>query len=258
MRFSALDSNGIVALEPSLEDVRHDLVAGIHFVDDEFGDARQFCTELAGSIVASGGTIDTDTQVTEILASRGRVTGLRTHREVISADRVVLAAGPWSRRLSKPLGLSLPVQPAKGYSVTIDITGLDGAPRIPVLDDTMHAGVTPLDHRLRLVGTAEFTGFDSRVQQLRVDNLFDLLQALFPKIDARVDRAKARPWAGLRPMSADGKPVIGRTPVEGLYLNTGHGQLGWTMAAGSAEVLADLMQGTTPAIDTTPFALAGR
>jgi D-amino-acid dehydrogenase len=253
MRYSILDSAGVVALEPSLADVGHKLIAGIHFRDDEFGDAQQFCVALADALRTSGVAIETGVRVSGIVQSNGRMTGVRSGRELIAADRVVLAAGPYSRQLLKSAGLSLPVQPAKGYSVTIDIAGMTGGPRIPVLDDSMHAGVTPLDHRLRLVGTAEFTGFDKRLDQVRIDNLFDLLRALFPSLDARVDRQQALPWTGLRPMSADGKPIIGRTSIEGLYLNTGHGHLGWTMAMGSAELLADLMQGRAPAIDPEPY-----
>jgi D-amino-acid dehydrogenase len=258
MRYSLQDRAGIVALEPSLAEVSDQLVAGIHFRDDEFGDARKFCVGLADALRTSGVAIDAGTRVTEIEQSKGRVTGVRVGNEVIAADRIVLAAGPDSRQLLRPLGISLPVQPVKGYSVTIDVSGIAGTPRIPVLDDSMHAGVTPLDHRLRMVGTAEFTGFRKQIDQVRVDNLFDLLKALFPSIDARIDREQALPWAGLRPMSADGKPIIGGTPVEGLYLNTGHGHLGWSMAMGSAELLADLMQGRPPAVDPGPFSFSGR
>ncbi len=258
MRYSLLDSAGVVALEPSLADVGHKLIAGIHFRDDEFGDAQKFCVALAEKLRASGVSIDTGRQVIGIVHSNGRVTGVRTRTEVIATKRVVLAAGPHSRQILKSVGMSLPVQPAKGYSVTIDISDMTGGPRIPVLDDSMHAGITPLDHRLRLVGTAEFTGFDKRLDQVRIDNLFDLLEALFPSIDARIDRQKALPWTGLRPMSADGKPIIGRTSIEGLYLNTGHGHLGWTMAMGSAELLADLMQGRAPAIDPQPYGISRR
>ena len=253
MRYELLDSNGIVEVEPTLEDVRHQLVAGIYFPDDEFGDAQRFCVALAGILVNAGARIETATPVSEILHIGGRVTGVRAGEKDFPAKRVVLAAGPQSCRLARTVGMSLPVRPAKGYSVTIDVSGIDGTPRIPVLDDTMHAGMTPLDHRLRLVGTAEFTGFDTRIEQVRVDNLFDLLQALYPSVNARVDRTRAVPWAGLRPMSADGKPIIGGTSMDGLYLNTGHGQLGWTMAMGSAELLADLMLGSQPAIDPAPF-----
>lgn len=258
MKYSLLDSKEIVALEPSLADVQKELVAGIHFADDEFGDARHFCQALARSMTADGARIDTGVRVTEFVHERGHIRALRTTAGDIDTNRVVVAAGPYSRRMLRPLGVSLPVQPAKGYSVTIDVSDLQGTPRIPVLDDSMHAGVTPLDHRLRLVGTAEFTGFDTRIEQVRVDNLFDMLQALFPALDARIDRQKAQPWAGLRPMSADGRPVIGATDVEGLFVNTGHGHLGWTMAMGSGELLADLMLGKATAVDPAPFALSNR
>jgi D-amino-acid dehydrogenase len=238
--------------------VRKKLVAGIHFTDDEFGDARYFCQALANAVSEAGGKIDTGVRATKLVHAQGRITAVRTEFGDIRTGRVVIAAGPFSRSLLRPLGISLPIRPAKGYSVTIDVGHLPGTPRIPVLDDSMHAGVTPLDSRLRLVGTAEFTGFDTRIEQVRVDNLFDMLQALFPAVDARIDRNKATPWAGLRPMSADGKPIIGRTDVEGLYVNTGHGHLGWTMAMGSGQLLADIMQGSVPAIDPLPFAMKDR
>ncbi|MEQ9562142.1 MAG: D-amino acid dehydrogenase [Woeseiaceae bacterium] len=258
MKYRLLDSNEIAALEPSLADVRKQLVAGIHFTDDEFGDARYFCQALASAVSEAGGRIDTGVRVTKLVHARGRITAVRTESGEIRTSRVVIAAGPFSRSLLRPLGVSLPIRPAKGYSVTIDAGHLSNTPRIPVLDDSMHAGVTPLDSRLRLVGTAEFTGFDTRIEQVRVDSLFDMLQALFPALDARIDRNKATPWAGLRPMSADGKPIVGATDVEGLYVNTGHGHLGWTMAMGSGELLADLMHGNKPPIDPSPFALPGR
>ncbi|MGH8223646.1 MAG: FAD-dependent oxidoreductase, partial [Woeseiaceae bacterium] len=205
-----------------------------------------------------GGSVETGQRVTGLELSGKRVRGVRVGGAVLAADRVVIAAGVHSRRLLRPYGIALPVQPAKGYSVTIDASGLAGTPRIPVLDDTLHAGVTPLAKRLRLVGTAEFAGYDTRVDPVRIDNLFDMLKALFPAVEAGLDRQSAIPWAGLRPMSADGKPLIGATTLEGLYVNAGHGHLGWTMAAGSAELLADLMQGARPAIDPDAFALAGR
>jgi D-amino-acid dehydrogenase len=258
MQYKLLDSDEIVALEPALGTVRKKLVAGIHFTDDEFGDARYFCQALANAVSEAGGKIDTDSRVTKLVHTKGRMTSVRTESGDVRTRRVVLAAGPFSRSLLRPLGVSLPIRPAKGYSVTIDAGQSGDSPQIPVLDDSMHAGVTPLDSRLRLVGTAEFTGFDTRIEQVRVDNLFDMLQALFPALDARIDRNKAKPWAGLRPMSADGKPIIGATDVEGLFVNTGHGHLGWTMAMGSGELLADLMHGNKPSIDPSPFALPGR
>ena len=129
-------------------------------------------------------------------------------------------------------------------------------PALPVIDDSMHACLTPLGSRLRMVGTAEFTGYDTRIDPVRTDNLLRLFRELLPDVAARVSTDDARQWAGLRPMSYDGRPFIGETGIRGLYVNSGHGPLGWTMAAGSAELAADLVTGKKPALDPTPFRLA--
>jgi D-amino-acid dehydrogenase len=168
--------------------------------------------------------------------------------------RVVIAAGSASTRLLEPLGLSLPVRPVKGYSVTIDVSANPAdLPRMPIVDDAMHAAVTPLGSRLRIAGTAEFAGMNRTLRQACIDNLFHLLDAIFPRIAAYVDRGAALAWTGLRPMSADGTPFIGQMRIPGVYVSTGHGHLGWTMALGSARLLADLMLGNEPAIDPRPY-----
>ena len=152
-------------------------------------------------------------------------------------------------------GIALGVKPVKGYSVTVDVGGIENLPTLPVLDDSMHAGMTPLGNRLRMVGTAEFTGFDTTIDSVRTNNLYAMFEAMLPGIAAKADREKAVPWAGLRPMSYDGKPFIGATGVNGLYVNCGQGHLGWTMAMGSAHLLADAVQGRPSAIDASVFAL---
>jgi D-amino-acid dehydrogenase len=129
-------------------------------------------------------------------------------------------------------------------------------PAIPILDDELHAVASPLGDRLRVAGTAEFAGHDLSVPDSRIENLLRLLHRTFPLIAATVDRSSLDPWSGLRPMSADGVPIVGRTRIENLFVNTGHGHLGWTMAAGSGRVLADLMTGRRPAIDVAPYALS--
>jgi len=166
----------------------------------------------------------------------------------------VLATGIDVPGLTRPLGLSLPIKPVKGYSLTVDATPLEGeGPGLPVVDDHMHAAVSPLGDRLRFVGTAEFTGRDKRIRQVRIENLFALFERLFPHLVGRVDRSTALSWTGLRPMSADGAAFVGPSGVDGLWINGGHGHMGWTMTAGSARLLVDLMHGKDPAIDPRPF-----
>jgi D-amino-acid dehydrogenase len=146
------------------------------------------------------------------------------------------------------------VQPAKGYSVTVDGNAGDDALRIPIIDDQWHAAIVPLDGAIRVAGTAEFAGYDDSPNPDRIRNLTRLLQRVLPK--AQYDPATARPWCGLRAMSADGVPIIGATPVSNLMVNTGHGHLGWTMAAGSAQLLSALICEDSPSIDPRPYSLA--
>jgi len=180
--------------------------------------------------------------------------------ERLVADGYVIAAGSYSTALLRPLGIRLAVRPAKGYSVTFDApqtTGADRTPssalKVPIVDDDMHAAVVPVGGAIRVAGTAEFAGFDLTLRPERVKNLTQLVQQILPR--AGLDPDTAKPWCGLRPMSADGVPIIGPTPISNLWVNTGHGHLGWTMAAGSGELLADLMSEASPAIDPAPYDL---
>src|SRR5690606_29785810 len=182
-----------------------------------------------------------------------RVSAVPTEGERFVAERIVVAAGSYSTPLLRTVGVRLPVRPAKGYSITFDPPEREPALRIPVIDDELHAAVVPIDRVLRVAGTAEFAGYDLTMRPERVRNLISLLQNVLPQ--AQIDPASGRPWCGLRPMSADGVPIIGATPVPNLFMSTGHGHLGWTLAAGSAELLCDLVSGKSPQIDPTPFGL---
>jgi D-amino-acid dehydrogenase len=243
-----LDPAGTARLEPLLEEVRTDLVGAIHFPADESGDALLFCRALRERLVARGVTLRLDTRVSAVRVARGRATGVETEGGFLPASQVVLAAGPWSRELLAACGVHVAVRPVKGYSLSIPIDPASG-PRHALSDDSLHAVMTPL-------GTTEFSGWDLTLRPKRVAALWRLLEALSPTLARRVDRATARPWCGLRPMSADGRPYVGASAVAGLYVNTGHGHLGWTQAAGSAALLAQLMTGAPTAIDPRPFALS--
>jgi D-amino-acid dehydrogenase len=254
LRYEVLDADGAVAVEPQLASIRHSIAAALYFPDDATGDAHLFCRALADRIRQHGGSIHCGVRVKRLLLSQGgRIVGVETDAGRLEAQRVVLAAGNGSASLARTVGVRVPIRPAKGYSVTIPRQQNVEWPRLPVIDDMMHAVVVPLGDRLRLVGTAEFAGHDKSIRQSRIDNLFRLLQNVYPHIAASIDRSTAQPWAGLRPMSSNGLPCIGPVGPQGLFLNAGHGHLGWTHSVGSARLLVDQMLGVTPAIDPAPY-----
>jgi D-amino-acid dehydrogenase len=236
-----------VDIEPCLQDVLEHVLGAIHYPDDETGDAHQFCLGLAAEARSAGVQLKYDTCATGWKIHRDRVLAVQTRRGPVEADHFVLAAGSASTSLAGELGIKLPMRPVKGYSLTCPMPS--HGPSVAVIDDGMHAAVVPLGDRLRIAGTAEFVGFDRRISPARIDSLLELLRAIYPVIHARLDRTSATAWAGLRPMSADGVPILGATRLLNLSLNTGHGHLGWTMAAGSGRVLADWIVGQAPQIN---------
>jgi D-amino-acid dehydrogenase len=257
MDFREIGRDEIVAIEPALGDVTNELAGGIWLPGDAIGDAHLFCRELECEVLAGGGEINTGMQVSRLVVRNGVMTGVDTNRGRIDAQRVVVAGGARSPELLREVGVPMPVKPAKGYSLTFDCTGIAGSPGVAIVDEAAHAVISPFGNRLRVVGSAEFAGFDKTIPSTRMDHLFGILQSLLPALAAQVDRGQALPWAGFRPMSSDGRPHIGASAIDGLYVNCGHGALGWTMAMGSAHVLADQLLGERPAIDHRPF-LPGR
>jgi D-amino-acid dehydrogenase len=251
----ALDPADTARLEPLLEETRGGFVGALYFPADESGDAWLFCRALRARLEARGVRIDVGTTVSTVRVSAGRAVGVETTGGFVPGAQVVVAAGPWSTALLGACGVRVQVRPVKGYSLSIPVDPARG-PRLALADDSLHAVMTPLGATLRLAGTAEFSGWDLSLRPGRVQALWKLLATLSPTLARSVDRAAARPWCGLRPMSADGKPYIGAAAIAGLYVNTGHGHLGWTQAAGSATLLAQLMTGAPLGLDARPFALA--
>src|SRR5690606_8825778 len=243
--FEVLDRAGCIAAEPALGRVREKFVGGLRLPGDETGDCRLFTEKLAA---LGSGSIDFRYGVTihGLLHEGGRVQGVRTDRGDIQAEAVVVALGSYSPLLLRPLGLRIPVYPVKGYSLTLPIADEAAAPVSTVMDETFKIAITRLGSRIRVGGTAEIAGYDLSLRPSRRDPLEHSVTDLFPG-GGRMQEATF--WCGLRPMTPDGPPVIGRTGIEGLYLNTGHGTLGWTMACGSGRLLADLISGKTPEID---------
>ncbi len=254
LSFRKLTVPQMVDLEPALAPIAHQLTGAIHYESDEAGDAHQFCVALAEQAQRLGVEFRFRTEVRALQAHAGRVTALVADGGTFVADRYVVAAGSYGTPLLRRVGVHVPVCPAKGYSVTFEGLQYRQTLSIPVIDDDLHAAVIPLGAAIRVAGTAEFAGYDRTMNLDRARNLVALLQRILPQETFDVDAGK--PWCGLRPMSVDGVPVIGATHLANLTVNTGHGPLGWTSAAGSAQLLTDLISGDPPSLDPAPFALA--
>ncbi|TVR83063.1 MAG: D-amino acid dehydrogenase [Rhodospirillales bacterium] len=241
-----VDPDACVGIEPALAAARPRLIGGIFSPDDESGDAHAFTTRLAEVAASLGVRFRYGAAVRRLIASEGRITDIAlTDGERLQPDAVVLALGSQTPLLLRPLGLRLPVYPAKGYSVTIPVGGGRDAPTVSLIDDEVKMVYSRLGDRLRAAGTAEFAGYDDTVDQRRAGFLLAKTMELFPDCG---DPAEATFWAGLRPATPDGVPVLGPTPFGNLFLNTGHGTLGWTMACGAGRIVADLVAGRPPEV----------
>ena len=250
--FELLDAAGVIAAEPALAFANAPISGGLRLPNDETGDCHLFTRQLAQRACAQGMTLRSACTVQALEGDGQRMTGVRLASvdgggsELLQADVVVLAAGSYSRDLLLPLGLDIPVYPVKGYSLTMPLRDTSLAPQSTVLDETYKIALTRLGDRLRVGGMAELAGFDLTLNPKRRATLEKVTRELFPGGDL----SQAQFWTGLRPMTPDGTPLVGATPLRGLYLNTGHGTLGWTMACGSAQLLADQISGRQPAIRT--------
>jgi D-amino-acid dehydrogenase len=220
-------------------------VGGLRLPGDETGDCFKFTQALAAMAQQLGVRFHHGVSITGLEAGGGEIKAVHTSAGPMQADAYVMAMGSYSPLLLRPLGLRIPVFPVKGYSLTIPITDESGAPQSTVMDETYKVGITRLGQRIRVGGTAELAGYDLRLRAARRAPLEKALGDLFPHGG---DLDQATFWCGLRPMTPDGTPVIGATPYRKLYLNTGHGTLGWTMSCGSARVLADIVSGKRPEI----------
>ena len=232
------------------------LVGGLRLPNDETGDCQLFTTRLAAMARDLGVRFEFDTAIHELLVAGGEITGVRTDKGTVTADRYVLALGAYSRLLLKDQ-FTVPVYPLKGYSLTVPITDAARAPVSTILDESYKIAVTRFADRVRVGGMAEIAGYSTYLNPARRETLEMVVNDLFPGAG---DTAHASFWTGLRPNTPDSTPVVGATPLSNLFLNTGHGTLGWTMACGSASVIADLVSGKKPAIrtdDLTVFRYAG-
>ncbi|HEX2528998.1 MAG TPA: D-amino acid dehydrogenase [Geminicoccus sp.] len=251
--FEVLDAEGCIRAEPALAHVRGRFVGGLRLPGDETGDCHLFTCKLAAMAADQGVVFRYGSRIEAIEADGERVSAVRTLEGSIAGDAFVVALGSYSPLLMRPHGVDIPVFPVKGYSITVPITDPAGAPESTVMDETYKVAITRLGDRIRVGGTAEVAGFDLALRAGRQATLVNSVGDLFPRGG---DYANAQFWCGLRPMTPDGPPVIGKVRYDNLWLNTGHGTLGWTMACGSARVIADQMSGRRPDIDTADLQLS--
>jgi D-amino-acid dehydrogenase len=257
--FEHLDPDGCVLVEPGLAEMKHQLLGGLRLPGDETGDCQLFTSNLAEKAKALGVKFLQDVNIVRLLTAHQKISGVEINTaeglRILHADQYVVALGSYSRSLMENLGLQIPVYPVKGYSLTVPIINSAIAPVSTVMDETYKVAITRFDNRIRVGGMAELAGFDLSLNPRRRETLEMVLNGLFPKVG---DTKQSIFWTGLRPMTPDGTPIIGQASevFSNVWLNTGHGTLGWTMACGSAQVLADLVARQTPAIQSDDFNLS--
>jgi D-amino-acid dehydrogenase len=250
--YEVVDRDGCIRAEPALAHVRYKIVGGLLTPKDETGDCFKFTNALAEKAATLGVRFSYGSEIKGLDVEAGHVRAVVTNRGSIVGDAVVVALGSYSPLLVRPHGIRLPVYPVKGYSLTIPITNAARAPESTVMDETYKIAITRLGGRIRVGGMAEISGYTNDLGIPRRRALEHSVTDLFPGGDA----TKGSFWAGLRPMTPDGTPIIGPTKIAGLFVNTGHGTLGWTMSTGSARIISDLVSGRKPEIDATDLATA--
>lgn len=243
--YQLLEASHLADAEPALASVQHKLTGGLRLPNDETGDCQLFTQRLAEMAAAEGVNFRFNTSVDALLQEGNRIVGVKCGTETVTADAFVVATGSYSTGLLQDI-INIPVYPLKGYSLTIPVKNSVFAPVSTVLDETYKVAITRFDDRIRVGGMAEIVGYDTSLRQARWETLKMVVSDLFPQGG---DIEQASFWTGLRPMTPDGTPIVGRTPLKNLYLNTGHGTLGWTMACGAGQLISDIISGCTPAID---------
>jgi D-amino-acid dehydrogenase len=248
-----LSPKDCLGVEPALAHARVAFAGGLHLPSDETGDCQLFTQALAEHASRRGVRFRFETAVEALQVEGERVTAVATSAGPLSADRYVVALATGAVPLLAPLGLRLPIQPVKGYSVTFPVARFDRAPLASVMDERNKVAITRLGNRVRAAGTAELGASDTAAPPERFVTLLASLRELFP--DA-ADAGRPQYWAGLRPMTPDGPPILGRTPIGGLFLNVGHGSQGWSMACGSGRILAHVVADRAPDINIDGLTLA--
>ncbi len=251
--YELLDADGCVAVEPGLADVKKDIVGGLRLVNDMTGDCFKLTTQLMNKCREMGVDFKFDTSINKLNIDKGKISSVSTSAGKLTADKYIMALGCYSTKLLKEVGIHSPVYPVKGYSLTIPVINEAAAPISTIMDETYKVAVTRLGNRIRIAGVAELTGYDLSIGKKQRATMRHVISNLFPN---GTDLTEDNAWCGLRPMTPDGTPIIGKTDISNLYLNTGHGTLGWTMSFGSARVSTDIVCGRAPEILSDNFAIS--
>ena len=247
-RGEVLNRDGCITIEPALAQNPSQFIGGIFHRHEQTGDAHRFTKELSKILKTRGVIFRYGVNAQQILSKGDRVSGLSTDQGVIESDAVVISAANSSAQLLNSAYPKLPIYPVKGYSITVQTSGFNGAPKIGIQDHSRKIGFSRLGEQLRAAGTAEFGARDDAPDHTRIEALCNQTRILFPGAG---EFETAKTWAGLRPMTPDGAPIVGRTKWKNLFVNTGHGSLGWSLACGSSHIIADVVSERTPAIDLT-------
>ena len=245
--YESLDKAACLKVEPALAQVQHKFVGALRLPGDETGDCFKFTQNLAKLAEGLGVKFKYGVSIERLMTEGDKMTGVMTSEGLVTADSYVLALGSYSPILLRDLGIKIPVYPIKGYSITVPITDAASAPESTIMDETYKVAITRLGDRIRVGGTAEIAGYNLELRPARRATLEHSVTDLFPNGG---DVSRAEFWTGLRPMTPDGTPIVGPTPFRNLFLNTGHGTLGWTMACGSGQFITDVVSGKRPAIST--------
>ena len=258
--FEAVGARRAVELEPALAPTADDLVGALYYPPDETGDCHKFTAALKDHCERTLGVrFHFDTPVRALERSGDRIVAVQTERGTpMTGDDVVVALASYTPRLLRPLGIRVPIYPVKGLTITMPGAPWPGRPRTPLIDDARMFALTPLGDRLRVAGSAEIAGYDATPSRARCQAIAANAIGRFPELAKCYDPATAAYWAGLRPMTPQGTPCLGRTPIRNLFLNAGHGHLGWTLSMGAARVAAAVVAGREPGIDLTGLTLDGR
>ena len=251
--YELLDRNTLTNAEPGLAGSVHKLAGGLRVPNDQTGDCLLFTTRIAEMARELGVEFRFNQNIERLDYAGDRLNGVWVDGKLLTADNYVLALGSYSPQMLAPLGIKAPIYPLKGYSITVPITNPDAAPVSTMLDETYKVAITRFDNRIRVGGMAEIRGFDLKIDSRKGDTLKMIVNDLFPNA---ADTTEINLWTGLRPATPDGTPIIGPTRYRNLFLNTGHGTLGWTMACGSGRLLADLLAKKKPQISTAGLAIS--